>query len=132
MTGRITAFRATDLAAGAAQSAEEAAEARAAGAESAAQRAELARLEAQAAQLQGFELATLDHAELMALIDLQMQARVHQEDHVQFLLYSRRVLYSPYSTPCTYLMRFVVQVCTHLLLCTRQATQHGPVSGTAQ
>ncbi|KAK9846023.1 hypothetical protein WJX81_008630 [Elliptochloris bilobata] len=53
---------------------EEAAEARAADAESGAQRAELARLEASCSQLQGFELGTLDHAELMALIELQTQA----------------------------------------------------------
>ena len=57
------------------QSCEEAVEARAAGEDSGAQRAELARLQERASQLQGYELGTLDHAELMALIEQQMQAR---------------------------------------------------------
>ena len=57
------------------QSREEAAEARAAGEESGAQLAELARLQERTSQLQGYELGMLDHAELMALIEQQMQAR---------------------------------------------------------
>lgn len=57
------------------QSREEAAEARGAGVESGAQLMELARLQERASQLQGYELGMLDHAELMALIDQQMQAR---------------------------------------------------------
>lgn len=61
------------------QSREEAAEARAAGEDGGAQRAELARLRERASQLQGYELGTLDHAELMALIEQQMQARRQAE-----------------------------------------------------
>ena len=57
------------------QSREEAAEARAAGEESGAQRTELGRLQERASQLQGYELGTLDHAQLMALVAQQMQAR---------------------------------------------------------
>jgi hypothetical protein len=56
------------------QSQGEAAEACAASMESSAEHAERARLEAQASQLQGFDLDTLNHEELMTLIELQTQA----------------------------------------------------------
>lgn len=55
------------------QGCKEAAEARSVGEDSGAQAAELARLREHASQLQGYALGTLDHAELMALIEQQMQ-----------------------------------------------------------
>ena len=70
-----------------AQSRGEAVEAHGAGGDGGAQlaelglgfRVELARLQERASQLQGYALGTLDHAELMALIEQQMQARRHAE-----------------------------------------------------
>lgn len=72
---RLSQQRSTLSAAGALQSQGEAAAAGAPGAESSAERAELARLEAQASQLQGYGLDTLNHEELLTLIELQAQAR---------------------------------------------------------